>query len=274
LARDITSVRRQQQLIQDQRDNITASINYAQRIQFNLLPHERYFASGFREHFIIYKPKDIVSGDFYWMETIGDTTVFALADCTGHGVPGAFMTLLGINLLNSIVKENHILDPGKILDELDKRLQDILPRSTNQNSLNDGMELTVCAIDETKDEMTFACAGSRFLVYTDESFMMLKGDNKHIGDAAPDDFNAFTTHYTNFTHHDLVYLFSDGLQDQFGGRNDKKFTFRRVLQMLEKNVDLPLPDQRVNIEKTIEKWIGNSEQTDDITLISIKKKIT
>ncbi|MCR9171706.1 MAG: SpoIIE family protein phosphatase [bacterium] len=274
LARDITSVRRQQQLIQDQRDDITASINYAKRIQFNLLPHERYFASGFREHFIIYKPKDIVSGDFYWMETIGETTVFALGDCTGHGVPGAFMTLLGINLLNSIVKENHVLDPGKILDELDKRLLDILPRNTNQNSLNDGMEMTICAINESDDNMAYACAGSRFLIYTEDTFTMLKGDNKHIGDSAPDDFKLYSTHYTPFTHNDLVYLFSDGLQDQFGGTNDKKFTFRRVLRMLEKNAELPLPDQRVNIEETINKWVGTSEQTDDITLISIKKKIT
>lgn len=274
LARDITSVRRQNQLIQDQRDDITASINYAKRIQFNLLPHERYFASGFREHFIIYKPKDIVSGDFYWMETIGETTVFALGDCTGHGVPGAFMTLLGINLLNSIVKENHILDPGKILDELDKRLLDILPRNSNQNSLNDGMEMTICSINESSDEMAYACAGSRFLIHTDDTFTMLKGDNKHIGDSAPDDFKFYSTHYTPFTHNDLVYLFSDGLQDQFGGDNDKKFTFRRVLGMLEDNANLPLPDQRKKIEQTIAEWVGSSDQTDDITLISIKKKIT
>lgn len=274
LARDITSVRRQQQLIQDQRDDITASISYAQRIQFNLLPHERYFTSGFREHFIIYKPKDIVSGDFYWMETIGDTTLFALGDCTGHGVPGAFMTLLGINLLNSIVKENNIQDPGKILDELDKRLLDILPRNNNRNSVNDGMEMTICAINESNDEMAYACAGSRFLIYTDETFTMFKGDNKHIGDSAPDDFKFYSTHYTPFTHEDLVYLFSDGLQDQFGGDNDKKFTFRRVLGMLEDYAHLPLPDQRNHFEEIIDEWIGNSEQTDDITLISIKKKIS
>ncbi|PWL27259.1 MAG: hypothetical protein DCO96_10955 [Fluviicola sp. XM-24bin1] len=274
LARDITSIRRQQQLIQDQRDDITASINYAKRIQFNLLPHERYFTSGFREHFIIYKPKDIVSGDFYWMETIGETTVFALGDCTGHGVPGAFMTLLGINLLNSIVKENNILDPGKILDELDKRLLDILPRNSHQNSLNDGMEMTICAINEDSDDMAYACAGSRFLIHTEETFTMLKGDNKHIGDSAPDDFKFYSTHYTTFKHNDLVYLFSDGLQDQFGGDNDKKFTFRRVLGLLEDNASLPLPDQRKNIEDAINDWVGTSEQTDDITLISIKKRIT
>ena len=273
LARDITSLRRQQQVIKEQRDDITASISYAQRIQFNLLPHERYFTSAFREHFITYKPKDIVSGDFYWMETIGKTTVLAVGDCTGHGVPGAFMTLLGINLLNSIVKENRILDPAKILDELDKRLVDILPRSMTQNSLNDGIEMTVCAMEENRDELAYACAGSRFLIYSNNSFTMLKGDNKHIGDRIPDDFKFYGTHYTPYSSSDLIYLFTDGLQDQFGGENDKKFSFRRVLEMLEKHAQLPLPDQRVEIEKTINSWIGNKQQTDDITLISIKKKI-
>ncbi len=272
LARDISVWRRQQQLIQDQRDDITASISYAQRIQFNLLPHERYFTSGFREHFIIYKPKDIVSGDFYWMDTIGDTTVFALADCTGHGVPGSFMTLLGINLLNSVVKENRILDPGKILDEMDKKLVDILPRNPNANSLNDGMEITVCALNEKTNELSFACAGSRFLVYHDDAFTMLKGDNKHIGDRPPEDFKNYSTHYTPFTTDHLLYLFTDGLQDQFGGKLDKKFSFRRVLTMLEKNAELPLPDQRKNIEKRLDDWIGAGEQTDDITILSIRKK--
>lgn len=273
LARDITDLKRQQQLIKDQRDSITSSINYAQKIQINLLPHERYFAAGFREHFIIYKPKDIVSGDFYWLETIGDITVLALADCTGHGVPGSFMTLLGINLLNSIVKENRITDPGKILDELDKRLVDILPRNENQNSLNDGMEITICAIDENSDEMAYACAGSRFLIHSDDTFTMFKGDNKHIGDHAPKDFKMHSTHYTRFTSDDYLYLFTDGVQDQFGGANDKKFTFRRVLTMLENNVDFALPDQRKNIEKKLNNWIGKSEQTDDITLMAIKKKL-
>lgn len=274
LARDITVWRRQQQLIQDQRDDITSSISYAQRIQFNLLPHERYFTSGFREHFIIYKPKDIVSGDFYWLETIGDTTVFAVGDCTGHGVPGAFMTLLGMNLLNSVVKENRTLDPGKILDEMDKKLVDILPRNPNENSLNDGMEITICALNEKTDQLAFACAGSRFLVYHEESFTMLKGDNKHIGDRPPPDFVNYSTHYTPFSSEHLLYLFTDGVQDQFGGKLDKKFSFRRVLTMLEKNAELPLPDQRKNIEKRLDGWIGTGDQTDDITILAIKKKFT
>lgn len=273
LARDITTLRRQQQLIKDQRDNITASINYAQRIQLNLLPHERYFTSAFREHFIVYKPKDIVSGDFYWMEQVGDTTVLALADCTGHGVPGSFMTLLGINLLNTVVKENRVLNPGKILDELDKKLVDILPRNGNKNSINDGMEITICTIDNASNELAYACAGSRFLVYADDSFTMLKGDNKHIGDRPPKDFTHFSTHYTQFTPEHTLYLFTDGLQDQFGGKDDKKFSFRRVLSMLERNVHLPLPDQRKNVEARIDEWIGGGEQTDDITVLTIKRKL-
>jgi len=273
LARDITEIRLQQKLIKDQRDNITSSINYAQRIQINLLPHERNFTSNFKEYFIIYRPKDIVSGDFYWMEKIGNKTVLALADCTGHGVPGSFMTLLGINLLNSIVLENQITDPGDILNELDKRLIDVLPRGAGDTAINDGMEITICVLDDQTDELAYSCAGSRFLVFEETAFTMLKGDNKHIGDEPTTDFQRYSTHYTPFTSENNLYLFSDGFQDQFGGPNDKKFSFRRILEIFEDKVNLPLIKQRVDIEHEFNDWIGTTEQTDDVTIISIKKNV-
>lgn len=273
LARDITEIRQQQQLIKDQRDDITSSINYAQRIQINLLPHERNFTSAFKEYFIIYKPKDIVSGDFYWMEKIGNKTILVLGDCTGHGVPGSFMTLLGINLLNSVVLENQLTDPGDILNEIDKRLVDVLPKGSGDTAINDGMEMTICVLDDETDELSFACAGSRFLIFEETAFTMLKGDNKHIGDEPNGDFNGYITHYTPFTSDNNLYLFSDGFQDQFGGPNDKKFSFRRILELFEAKVDQPLIKQRVDIEREFDQWIGLGEQTDDLTIISIKKNV-
>lgn len=273
LARDITEIRQQQQLIKDQRDDITSSISYAQRIQINLLPHERNFNSLFKEYFIIYKPKDIVSGDFYWMEKIGNKTILALADCTGHGVPGSFMTLLGINLLNSIVLEGRISDPGDILNEIDKRLVDVLPRGTGDMAINDGMEITICVIDDKTNELAYACAGSRFLIYEDNAFTMLKGDNKHIGDESTENFSSYSTHYTPFSAENQLYLFSDGFQDQFGGTNDKKFSFRRILELLESKVDLPLVKQRIDIEHEFDDWTGSENQTDDVTIISIKRNV-
>ncbi len=271
LARDITKVREQQQLIKEQRDNITDSINYAQRIQLNLLPHERLFASNFKEHLIVFKPKDIVSGDFYWLHAFDGKKIIALADCTGHGVPGSFMTLLGINLMNSIIQREGISDPGQILNELDKKLEEILPRGKGANKMNDGMEITICLIDDHSDEMAFACAGSRFLIYGENEFTMYKSDNKHIGDKPYDGFTSYQTNYTKFTGKDQLYLFTDGFQDQFGGPNDKKYSFRRLLELLESYRDLPLFEQRDKIEKEFDSWIGNGEQTDDLTLISIIK---
>lgn len=275
LARDITDFKRQQKLIIEQKDNITDSINYAKRIQFNLLPHRRKFASLFKDHFIIYKPKDIVSGDFYWVEKIGSQTIIALADCTGHGVPGAFMTLLGINLLNSIVSEDQILDPGQILIELDKRLLETLPKGEGEgeHKLNDAIEITICIINDENYDLSYACAGSRFLIYGENGFTMYKGSNKHIGDPDRDDHGTYQTSYTKLLPTDQLFLLTDGFQDQFGGPNDKKFSFRRVLEIFEAAKDETLTVQCREIEDVYDDWIADTEQTDDLTVISIVRNI-
>jgi PAS domain S-box-containing protein len=272
LARDITEIRTQQELIIDQRDNITASIHYAKRIQQNLLPHERMFANLFEDHFILYKPKDIVSGDFFWLEDTGDKLILALADCTGHGVPGSFMTLLGVNLLKTILVEDRIYDPGKILDKLDERLLEILPRGDNDSQVKDGMEITICAIDKYSNDMSFACAGSRFLIYRNSEFTMYKGDNKHIGDIHFDGFQNYQTNFLTVEKNDQLFLFTDGFQDQFGGPNDKKYSFRRLLEVFEDGIDRPLSDQKSALEHEFKNWIGFADQTDDLTIISVRKK--
>jgi len=274
LARDISNRRTQQALIQKQQDSITSSINYARRIQFNLLPHERVLTSCFKEHFIIYKPKDIVSGDFYWMEKIGSQTILALSDCTGHGVPGSFMSLLGINLLNSIIHEGQFTDPGKILNELDRRLIDILPKGKGINLVNDGMEITICVLDDKSNELSFACAGSRFLIQSEGQFTMFKGDNKHIGDPPYIGFESYKTSFTTLNDEDQLYLFTDGFQDQFGGENDKKFSFRKLLVSFEENAKLPLHQQKSTLENDFDKWIGQNDQTDDVTILSIIRNPT
>lgn len=273
LARDITEVKMQQEIILDQRDSITSSIHYARRIQQNLLPHEREFTNVFKSHFVLYKPKDIVSGDFYFLEDLGDSIILALADCTGHGVPGSFMTLLGLNLMNTIIHEDQLRLPGEILDKLDSRLMEILPRGENESQVSDGMEITVCSIDKKSKEMSFACAGSRFLVYHENSFTMYKGDTKHIGDINYDGFQNFTTNYTSFTPDDQLFLFTDGFQDQFGGPNDKKFSFRRMLDLFENCVDLKLSEQKEEILEEYERWIGEGQQTDDLSLVCVRRNV-
>ncbi len=273
LARDITEVRKQQKLMTSQRDDITASINYAQRIQFNLLPNVRLFEEHFVDHFIMFSPKDIVSGDFYWMQKIENKLVLVLGDCTGHGVPGAFMTLLGINLLNNIVLEARLTEPGTILNLLDKRLEEYFG-ATGKAKMSDGMELTICVIDDMKEEIAYSCAGSKFLIHTEEGFTLYKGNTQHIGDRKSSDFKGYTTLYTNLTSKDTVYLFTDGFQDQFGGPKNKKHSFRRMLNLFESNVNLSLEDQRMMIEGEFDQWMANQPQTDDVTVIGIQRKLT
>lgn len=271
LARDITEKRAQQHLISEQSEEITSSINYARRIQYNLLPQDSKFSKEFKEHFIISKPKDIVSGDFYWMQKIRNKTVLVLADCTGHGVPGSFMTLLGFNLLNSIVLENAITDPGEILNNLDRKLNEYLPRGKGKTAVNDGMEVTICVFEEGTSQLAFGCAGSRFLLFERNEFTMFKGDNKHIGDRE-ENFDTYKTHYAQMSDNYNLYLFTDGFQDQFGGPKDKKFSFRRLLELFESNINLPMKEQSKMIDNEFKKWIGNYNQTDDITIIGIRKE--
>ncbi len=272
LARDITNIRAQQEIIREQRDSITSSINYARRIQYNLLPPINLFENTFKEHFIFSRPKDIVSGDFYWMNQIEDYSVLVLADCTGHGVPGSFMTLLGFNLLNSIILEGRTVDPSKILNELDQKLIEYLPRGEGDTSVNDGMEVTICVFNKKTNEMSYACAGSRFLAYENNVFTMFKGDNKHIGDSEPE-FVSYNTYFKEFKNEFNLFLFTDGYQDQFGGPNDKKYSFRRLLELFEMNINLPLSEQGRIIENDFNSWIGNNQQTDDVTILSVSREI-
>lgn len=273
LARDVTEDRRQKRLIEMQRDDITDSINYAQKIQFNLLPSMRQFEEHFGDHFIMFSPKDIVSGDFYWMQKIDGLLVIGMGDCTGHGVPGAFMTLLGINMLNNVVLEARLTDPGLILTELDSRLEEYFGTSSTQK-MTDGMELTICVIDEKNNSISYACAGSRFLIHRDDDgFTMYKGNSEHIGDQKSSNFTGYVTQFTELTTNDTVYLFSDGFQDQFGGPKNKKYSFRRLLELLDANVNLCLEDQRMMIEGEFDQWMENQPQTDDVTIMGIRRKL-
>lgn len=270
LARDITKTREQQEIIKEQRDDITSSINYAQKIQMNLLPTRDKFERSFDEYTIFYKPKDIVSGDFYWLERIDDVTIIALGDCTGHGVPGSFMTLLGINLLNNLILEQRIFHPGTILDELDLKLTTALPRENGDENMNDGMEITICVFNHVTKELSYACAGSRFLIYETNSFTMYKGDTKHIGDKPIPEFNGYITHYTKFLDDSTLYLFTDGFQDQFGGIKNKKYSFRRMLELFESNIRIPLYEHQDIIEEEFDKWRADYVQTDDVTIIALR----
>ena len=273
LARDITSVRRQNQLIQDQRDDITASINYAKRIQFNLLPHERYFASGFREHFIIYKPKDIVSGDFYWMETIGETTVFALGDCTGHGVPGAMVSVVCNNGLNRSVREYKANKPGEILDKTRELV--ITEFEKSEDEVKDGMDVALCSLTAAANgtgpsRLEYAGAHNPLWIIRKgvTEVEEIKADKQPIGRFdAPE---PFTTHEIELNQGDSCYIFSDGYVDQFGGDKGKKFKSSNLKKLLLSIQSESMDRQRTLLEENFEEWKGSLEQLDDVCMIGVR----
>ena len=270
VARDITDKRRQEKIIQDQQNDITSSIHYAKRIQLNLLPASNLFGDVFNESFVFFKPKDIVSGDFYWMERVNNLTILALGDCTGHGVPGSFMTLLGINLLNSIVLESHVTEPSKILDLLDEKLIYVLPRGQGDSKVDDGMEITVCVFNHATSELTYACAGSRFVLVKEGNIEICKLDSKHIGDYTEAKDFKYSEVTVQLEMTDSIYLFSDGYQDQFGGVRNKKFNFKKLREMILDQQTNSLEHQKKIFEETLLKWIGNFEQTDDVTIIGVR----
>jgi PAS domain S-box-containing protein len=269
LARDITEKKAQQELIQQQHTDITASINYARRIQFNLLPNQDQLDSLFRESALLYLPKDIVSGDFYWVQRMGSCIVFVLSDCTGHGVPGSFMTLLGINLLNQVVFEEKAPDPAVILTRLDEKLGKVLPRGGEIN-MHDGMELTLAIFDTDTNTVQYASAGGKFITLRGEELVIHRGDSKHIGDHAEPHFQGYSTHSFSYTSADTFFFMSDGLQDQFGGDKNKKFTLKKVLELLEKTGSGSVQKALKMLENNLNSWRGKGEQTDDVTVIGFR----
>lgn len=271
LARDITEKRKANAIIKEQNKDIKSSINYARRIQFNMLPRSVQFRNYFDEHFILFKPKDIVSGDFYWLEKVDNKVILICSDSTGHGVPGAFMTLLGINILNQIILEGGITDAAEILNELDSRLKEVLPRD-GRNRVQDGMEAVVCVLDTKSDELEYATAGGRFGIIhdDDEDLTIYKLDHKHIGDADEVENFSYKKDVIHLRDTDTLYLFSDGYPDQFGGEKNKKLSIKRFIALLNGVSRQDLGEQNLILQDHLNEWIGELEQTDDITLIGIK----
>ncbi len=271
VGRNITERIKKDQIIATQSANIKASISYAKRIQMNLLPPEEKIREYFSESFVMYQPKDIVSGDFYWLNQFENYTILAVGDGTGHGVPGAFLSILGINLLNSIILEKQIHNPGRILDELDARLRQMLSSEKQEDAVNDGIEIAICVFNEETDTLEYACAGAKLIIHDGHSFSVRKGDNKHIGDYQKD-FQGYVTHHSSIESEMTIYLFTDGFHDQFGGIQNKKFSVKRLLELFFQNISLPMRSQKEMFEKELQSWKADTEQTDDITIIGIRKK--
>ena len=261
---------KEKELGETQHKEILESIQYAKRIQASILPPIKKIKTGFPESFIYYEPKDVVSGDFYWYEEVNKKPLFAVVDCTGHGVPGAFMSIIGYTQLNEIISEQKISTPGVILKELDKRVKLALNQNNKEaKNSKDGMELGIMMINYNQKKLEYSGAMRPLYMVKDGDLHIVKGNKFSIGGTSFRKKEFITTRI-NIEKGDCFYLFSDGYPDQFGGPRGKKFMTRHVGEMLQGIAHLPMAEQGRVVKKTIKDWMGHEEQVDDILITGIR----
>jgi serine phosphatase RsbU (regulator of sigma subunit) len=247
-----------------------SSLVYAQTIQNGLLPKARHFEKAFKDCFVLYKPQDKIGGDFYWLTKKDDTVFFALADCTGHGVSGAMLSVLGISLLNYVVQKN-FTQVGDYLTELDKKWVETFNDETHDSTFNnDWMEITLFSYNTVTREFQYASAGGEFAIHQNKSVQTYKGNTYPIGGWQIEKDRAFTTHQVSITPGARLYFFSDGLKHQFDNDNRKKFGRKRLLHAIEHYHSFKMDHQYEMIEYIFNAWKDTTPQTDDVTLVGIE----
>jgi serine phosphatase RsbU (regulator of sigma subunit) len=262
-------IQKQKDDIEEKNKNIMDSIRYAQRIQEAVLPSDAKIRKYFPEHFVLFKPRDIVSGDFYWMMNKGEKTILVAADCTGHGVPGAFMSIMGVSFLNEIANKKEVQTAAEVLNQLRANIINSLNTDEGENKAKDGMDISVCVYDFNQMSMQFAGAYNHLYFVRDGKFDKIKADRMPVGVHERDD-NAFTNNVFDIKKGDIYYILSDGLIDQFGGPDGKKFMTKRFKDLIMDIYDKPMAEQKAIIDQEHLKWRGETEQLDDIILIGVK----
>ncbi len=257
-------IEKQHQILEETHKEITDSIKYAKRIQAAILPPEKLVKEYLKESFILYKPKDIVAGDFYWMERQGDTTFFAAADCTGHGVPGAMVSVVCNNGLNRSVREFGLSDPGEILDKTRELVIQEFEKS--EEEVKDGMDISLCSL--TGNVLNWAGANNPLWIVRDNELIEYKADKQPIGKYTSP--KPFTSHKIALNKDDVVYLFSDGFSDQFGGPKGKKYMAAKFKKLLISIHKKPMNQQKDLLETAFENWKNKEEQLDDVCIIGVR----
>jgi serine phosphatase RsbU (regulator of sigma subunit) len=263
--RDVAAMQRDQ--IAYQKKHITDSIVYAKRIQTALLPSLELFSDDL-EHFVLYKPLDIVSGDFYWVSRKGDIQIIIAADSTGHGVPGAFMSMLGVTMLNELVLAKNIVMPDQILNGLRTEIVSALKQAVDEDNVKDGMDMAVCMIDFSTSTLYFAGANNPLYIIRNGELIHYRPDKMPV--AIHYNMGEFTLHKIDLNKGDCLYVFSDGYADQFGGPDQRKFMTKQLKEELVKNSHLPMIQQGVLLNEKFVKWQGDNPQIDDVTLIGVR----
>ena len=259
--------------IEAKQNEIYGSIRYAKRIQTAMMPKSKQILRDFSDSFVLFMPKDIVSGDFYWYHRIDNKYFIAAVDCTGHGVPGAFLSIIGNYLLNSIVIHNGIHRPADILKHLNRKIKISLKSDGMHDQNNDGMDIAMAVIDKEKHTIEYAGALRPMYLFKNDELIELKGDKIPItsnitGSASIT--NNYTNHEQTFNAGDQFYIFSDGIIDQFGGDDGRKFLTKRFKDLLNNIKKLPMSEQKELIKKAHDEWRGKYDQVDDILVIGIR----
>jgi serine phosphatase RsbU (regulator of sigma subunit) len=260
---------RQRDEISLRQKEIKSSIHYARRIQATLLPSRKAFETHFPDSFLLFKPKDIVSGDFYWISSGQNRIVVAAGDCTGHGVPGALMSMIGITFLNEIVNINGIARTGQILNDLRKHVIQSLNQKGAAGETQDGMDMSIISVSNNKDSLEYSGAFNSLFLFRDSELHEFRGDRMPLGFYEAGE-NPFTVHEIELLPGDAIYLFSDGYYDQFGWRENKKMLLKNFKKLLLDIQNIPMKAQEKVLEGHLENWMGELEQLDDILVIGLK----
>lgn len=263
-------IEEQKHMLEEKNQEIIDSINYAKRIQSAILPQQKTIQQYLPESFVLYKPKDIVAGDFYWMEHVENTVLIAAADCTGHGVPGAMVSVICNNGLNKSVHEHQLVRPGDILDKTRELV--ISEFSKSEEQVKDGMDIALCSIIRHDEGATVEYSGAHNPLWIirkgTQEIEEIKASKQPIGNS--DHFEPFATNEIKLQKGDVIYIFSDGYADQFGGDKGKKFKAANFKSLLISVSELPMEDQKKEIDQTFEAWRGSIEQLDDVCVIGVR----
>ena len=265
-------ITQQKEIIEQKNNEIVDSINYAKRIQTSMLPSLEEIKRHLPESFVYFRPRDIVSGDFYWFAEKGDKIFIAAADCTGHGVPGSLVSMIGFNILNQIVNEEGIADPGQILDELHERVTLTLNKDLDPKvaAIRDGMDIALLSINRATKEIQFAGAVRPLVFVDEEGIKSIRSGVYSIGGIKAFDSDPFPTQKVQPKGKATFYLFSDGYADQFGGPQGKKYKMKKLQELLSNVAKLPIDKQHEMVEHEFNSWIGNHEQVDDVCVIGFR----
>ncbi len=263
----------QHDLLSEQKTEIIDSITYAKKIQSALMPPEQYFQEILNEVFILFKPRDIVSGDFYWIKQVNQYVVLAAADCTGHGIPGAFMSLLGMSYLNEIVHGREITQANQILNELRKQIRNSLRQHGEPDESMDGIDMALCVIDEKGKTVQYAGANNPLYLIRNKNITPelteIKADRMPLG-YYQGKFKSFTNNDIQLEYGDVIYMFSDGYVDQKGGKEGKKFMSKKFKDLLLEIHEEPMQEQKRILDKSINDWMGTNSQIDDMLVIGVR----